>query len=334
MRRTAWRSRCRRVGVCAATAIGVLTAVAASPATAAVSDDRCLRPDAAGDTTVDVRLAGTSHQVLAYVPKRIRRSSRPPLMLNLHGSSTNGLIQMQVSGMRAVAEAEGFVVAAPNGAIPVPPPPGDLHPGGSWAWNVPGVPPDPGTTARDDIRFLSRVVDAVSRTLCTDPSRTYATGFSGGGRMVSALGCERADELAAIAPVAGLRAGRADADEPSVPDVEHCRPERPLPALTFHGQQDPLNPYLGNGDLRWGYSVPVALQTWARLDGCRRGPQSQPITGNVTRLAYTGCRDDVTVELYRIADGSHTWPGATEPDGGQEIDAARIMWEFFERYRR
>lgn len=327
MRRTAWRSRCRRVGVCAATAIGVLTAVAASPATAAVSDDRCLRPDTAGDTTVDVRLAGTSHQVLAYVPKRIRRSSRPPLMLNLHGSSTNGLIQMQVSGMRAVADAEGFVVAAPNGAIPVPPPPGDPHPGGSWAWNVPGVPPDPGTTARDDIRFLSRVVDAVSRTLCTDPSRTYATGFSGGARMVSALACRAADELTGIAPVAGLRAGRPAAGDPTRPEVQDCRPERPLPVLTFHGEQDPVNPYLGNSDLRWGYAVPVALQSWARLDGCRRGPHASPISAHVTRLAYTDCRDDVTVVLYR-SDGGHSWPEVTP-----EMDASRIMWAFFERYR-
>ena len=36
-----------------------------------------------------------------------------------------------------------------------------------------------------------------------------------------------------------------------------------MPVLTFHGQQDVVNPYLGNGDLRWGYTVPVALQTWA-----------------------------------------------------------------------
>ena len=110
----------------------------------------------------------------------------------------------------------------------------------------------------------------VSRRFCSATRRTYATGFSGGARMVSA--------------------------------------------------------------------VPVATQTWARLAGCQRGMQARPISENVTRFTYTDCRDNVTVGLYRIADGSHGWPAPTGPPHGpeatQEIDASRIMWAFFERHRR
>jgi polyhydroxybutyrate depolymerase len=176
------------------------------------------------------------------------------------------------------------------------------------------------------------VIDVVSRRFCTTTRRTYATGFSGGGRMVSALACRIAGKLTAIAPVSGLRAGRAAPDEHTVPEVHDCLPERPVPVLAFHGQQDFVNPYLGNADLRWGYSVPVAVQTWARLDGCRHGPQASPVSENVTRLAYTGCRDDVTVGLYRIADGMHLWPSPA--DGHGVIDASRIMWAFLEQYSR
>ena len=145
-------------------------------------------------------------------------------------------------------------------------------------------------------------------------------------------------KIAAVAPNAGLRAGRPDPDDTSVPEVEDCEPERPMPVLTFHGQQDVVNPYTGNGDLRWGYTVPVALQTWARIDGCRRGPNATPVSENVTRLAYTHCRDHVSVELYRVANGGHTWPGSNGPPHGpglvtREIDASRLIWDFFERYR-
>jgi polyhydroxybutyrate depolymerase len=326
-------------GVCAALAVALTTADVSAAATPA--DDRCLRPDLAGDTTVDVRIDGASYPVSVYIPDGARRNARLPLVLNLHGSRTNGSIQMQVTDMRAVADEEGFIVAAPNGAIPVPPPPSGQDPDGSWAWNVPGVPLNvgelPPPTARDDVEFLGRVIDVVSRRLCTDLRRTYATGFSGGGRMTSALACRIAGKLTAIAPVAGLRAGRAAPDEPTVPDVDDCRPARPVPVLTFHGQQDPVNPYLGNDDLRWGYSVPVAAQTWARLDGCRRGPQARPISEIVTRLSYKDCRDDVVVELYRIADGSHIWPLPAAPGGpglgAEGVDASRVMWEFFERFR-
>jgi polyhydroxybutyrate depolymerase len=328
----------RRVGVCAASLVAAVAAVAAAAPTAAAADAGCVRPDVAGDTTIDVRFAGASYPVELYVPDGARRTARLPLLLNLHASSTNGSIQMQVSGMRAVADEEHFIVAAPNGAIPLGPPPNGPHPNGNWAWNVPGVPLTPGQfpppTARDDVGFLKRVIDVISRRFCTATPRTYATGFSGGGRMVSALACHSADTLTAIAPVAGLRAGRPAPDEPTVPELHDCRPERPLPVLTFHSQQDPVNPYLGNADLRWGYSVPLALQTWARLDGCQRGPQATPNGENVTHLTYTHCRDNVTVELYRIADGTHTWPTPHTPGATDELDASRTMWKFFERHRR
>ena len=315
---------------------------AASPAAADRGDGSCLRPDETGDMRVDVQFAGTTYSVLVYVPEDMRRTRRVPLVLNLHGSQANGAIQMAVSGLRAVADDESFIVAAPSGAIPLPPPQQPADPNGHWAWNVPGVPTTAGQlpppTARDDVRFLSRVIDVVSRELCTDTRRTYVTGHSGGGRMASALGCRIADRIAAIAPNAGLRAGRPDPDDVTVPEVEDCQPERPLPVLTFHGQQDVVNPYGGNGDLRWGYAVPLAVQTWARLNECRRGPQATTVSEHVTLLSYTRCRRGAEVEFYRVSDGGHTWPGSSGPPHGpglvtQEIHASRLMWEFFEGFR-
>jgi polyhydroxybutyrate depolymerase len=328
----------------AVAAAAVVTGVAL-PAFAGGGDHRpehCARPSVTGDTNIDVDFEGTTYPVLVYVPERLPGSRRAPLVLNLHGSSANGPIQMDISGLRAVADDEGFIVAAPNGAIPLPREP--LPAAGSWAWNVPGVPTTAGQlpppTARNDIRFLGRVIDVVSARLCTDPRRTYSAGHSGGARMTSALACYLSDRIAAIAASAGLRAGRPDPDDVSVPEIEDCRPTRPVPVVTWHGQEDVVNPYPGNGDLRWGYAVPVAVQTWARLNGCRVGPQATTVSEHVTRLEYTRCRQGADVEFYRISNGGHTWPGATEPAASlagpgltsQEIKASRILWEFFERH--
>ncbi|MEV4638632.1 polyhydroxybutyrate depolymerase [Actinoplanes sp. NPDC049548] len=306
------------------------------PASAAAPRDAskiCSRPAVSGDTTIDVDFEGTTYPVLVYVPASAGRTGRVPLVLNLHGSSGNGPGQMDYSGLRAVADDEGFIVAAPNGAITLPQDP--MPPNGSWAWNVPGVPTTAGQMpppdARNDIQFLSRVIDVVSGKLCTDLRRTYATGHSGGGRMTSALGCYLSDRIAAIAAGAGLRAGRPDPDDVSVPEVEDCRPGRPVPVVTWHGQKDTTNPYPGSNDLRWGYAVPVAVQTWARLNGCQYGPEATTVTEHVTRLSYTGCSRGADVVLYRVSNGGHVWPGANEP--GSEIDASRILWDFFERFR-
>ncbi|GLY93216.1 PHB depolymerase family esterase [Actinoplanes sp. NBRC 103695] len=311
-------------------AAAALVSGAAAPASAAASAS-CSRPP--GDATVDVRFQGQTYPVLVHIPPALPGAGRVPLVLNLHGSSGNGPGQMDYTGLRAVADENGFIVAAPNGAISLPqnPMPAD----GSWAWNVPGVPTTAGQMpppdARDDVRFLGKVIDVLAERLCTDPRRTYATGNSGGARMSSALACRLSGKIAAIAAGAGLRAGRPDPDDVTVPEAEDCRPGRPVPVVTWHGQQDTVNPYPGSADLRWGYAVPLAAQTWARLNGCRSGPRAETVTEHVTRLTYTGCRRGADVVLYRISNGGHVWPGVNEP--GSEIDASRILWDFFERFR-
>ena len=327
-------------------AAGIVPA-SASPVpadTAEAGGQHCTRPTSTGDITVNVTFAGSTYPVLVYVPAGVSKHRSLPLVLNLHGSNSNGASQMDISDLRAVAEKKKFVVAAPNGDIPLPSQQTPPDPNGSWAWNVPGVPTTAGQfpppTARDDVAYLSRVIDTVSEQLCTDDDRTYATGYSGGARMASALGCRISTKLAAIAPVAGVRAGRADPANPTVPEAADCTPQVPVPVIAFHGQQDPVNPYEGRPtDLRWGYSVPVAVQTWAQINGCGTSGKTTVISEHVTRLRYQRCDDRADVELYTVSDGGHTWPGSPvtspfPPQPTQEIEAAEIMWSFFAKHHR
>ena len=195
-------------------------------------------------------------------------------------------------------------------------------------------PPD---DARDDVAFLKTVIKTVDRLACVDDDRVYATGFSGGGRMSSALACELSDMIAAVAPVAGLRAGRPSPVDTSVPEIQDCTPTRPVPVITFHGDADLVNPLPGNGDLRWGYAVSVAVQTWARLNRCQSGPASTTVSEHVTLFSYGKCRDGADVAYYRVTGGGHTWPGTSvdlSPLGHttQEINATQLMWQFFKAH--
>ncbi|MDI1461232.1 RICIN domain-containing protein [Catellatospora sp. KI3] len=286
----------------------------------------CTRAFGSGERTVPVTFNGTTYQVTVYVPTGVAADARLPLVLNLHGTSGTGSNQLAYSELKSAADAGRFLVAAPNGAFVN---------GSGFAWNVPGVGNPPG---RDDVAFLAQVIATMTGgTLCADRTRVYLTGYSGGGRMTSAFACARPDLVAAIAPVAGLRAGRPDPADPTRPEAASCQPTRAVPVIAFHGQQDATNPYAGGGSEAWRYSVPVAAQRWAALNTCG-APVTTAVSAHVSRIAYPGCRDGADVQLYTISDGGHTWPGTAQASPGngnttREISANTLMWQFFQRFR-
>lgn len=293
---------------------------------------------AQGASTLAVSFEGTDYDVRVYAPAGLGDAN--PVVLDLHGSSSNGVLQAQVSGLDAVADANGFIVVEPVGVLEAEA--FQEMPEGSWAWNVPGVPTTAGeyppADARDDVAFLEAVVEQVGEAGCADPARTFATGYSGGGRMASALACERPGLVAAIAPVDGLRAGRAFEDDLSAVDPATCTPGQPVSVITFHGTEDEVNPYPGNGDPRWGYSVETAVQQWATIDECDGNPSVGTADG-VTTTTYAACAEGTEVVSVVIKGANHVWPG-TQADqsffGETEwgVDASEIMWDFFAEHAR
>jgi polyhydroxybutyrate depolymerase len=169
----------------------------------------------------------------------------------------------------------------------------------------------------DDVAYVADVIDAVSGQVCIDEARVHATGFSGGGRMSSLLGCRLNSRIASIAPVAGLRwPGPCEG--------------RPVPVLTFHGLADRQNPYEGQVPGRggeWVESVPEALAGWARHNGCSVEPRLEDPEGPLSTLRYEACGQDADVRIVRIDGLGHTWPR-------DDVDATAVMWEFFRSHRR
>jgi polyhydroxybutyrate depolymerase len=282
---------------------------------------------------VPLTVAGQSRPFLLFVPEGYDGRHLLPLVLNLHQTGDNGQRQMEISQMAAVADRRGFAVAAPNGAVAQGP--------DAYAWNVPGVPllggtPVPPGTPNDE-RYLLAVVHEIKKTVCTASKRVYLTGYSGGARMSSQMACDFYAKIAAIAPVSGLRAGVPEQTATGgwKPSAATCRPEEGVPVGAFHGTADPVNPYAGNDDLRWGYGVELALARWARLNRCRRGPKKSGVTASVDLVSYSKCRDTATASLYRQEGAGHTWPGGTGPEIGpidQSITASLLIWRFFRKH--
>ena len=220
---------------------------------------------AAPGTTQRITVGTTGRSMLIHVPAGFDPSRPAPLVLLFHGSLGDGATILAKSGMSETADRHGFMVAAPDGGIVAKP---------GFVWNIPGVPTVSGRLPTaddaDDVAFVDAAIDWLAAQRCIDPARVYATGYSGGGRMTSLLGCIRAERFAAIAPVVGLRAGNPLASDPQQPDPATCHPSRPMPVMAFAGSADTTNPIAGGGSSYWQYPMRTAEARWAAIDGCRK----------------------------------------------------------------
>jgi len=256
----------------------------------------CALAPIAGETRA---LTSGGHQRVyrLFVPPVAAGQKALPLVLDLHGTGGNATDRAKAAGFEALAAREGFAVATLQAE--------------DARWNVPVA-----TWRADDVKYVSDVIDDIAARSCIDPSRTYATGFSGGGRMSSLLGCRLNDRIAAIAPVGGLRwlgpcAGRA------------------VPVLTIHGLDDGTNPYEGHADrgAEWVESVPEALAGWASHNRCEQKLTRDPRAGTLQPIRYAGCEGRAEVRLLRVDGMGHIWPRT-------EVDAATVIWQFFKTHPR
>ena len=218
-----------------------------------------------------------------------------PAVLMLHG--TGGTAAWCDSEVRLLAPAlaAGFALAYPDGVAvdPTKEPKFLTNPA---RWNDGSTRPgDRLHTDTDDVALLTAVVEDLVGRGC-DAKRVFVTGFSNGAGMAFRFAAERADLVAAVAPVAGY----CWTDAP---------PARPVPTLYVVGGADPLIPWDG-GPVRlpWGGpavsrpSVPATLSKWAVANGCA----ASPLLAEGIASVYPG---PVPMVALRVPGLGHHWPG-------------------------
>jgi polyhydroxybutyrate depolymerase len=285
------------LSACSATAATTTTAASTTTTTILEADPLVL--DGPGTYDGEVLSGGGIRRFTLYVPEEI--ASPAPLVLVFHGFTSNPDRVADLSGMSAVADREGFAVAYPAArGIPS-------------AWRA-----DTGRQGDTDVVFVRDLVEVIGEAIPIDDARVYAAGMSNGGGMAVRLGCEAADLVAAVAPVAGAMV------------VPVCDPVRPVPMIAFHGTEDRVVPYEGLGLLNLP-DVEDLLAGWAVGNGCGPDPDAERVAGDVVRSTWGGC--DAEVVLYTVEGGRHGWPGSErairELDSTRSIDASALIWEFF-----
>ena len=312
---------------------GSATRSTSTTAVAAVASAGCkaTTPIPPGEEQVTITSSGRDRMFIRHVPPTSVATEPIPLIVDLHGYSEGAAIHTKFSGLGAYGDTHGFMTLTPQGE-------GDPT---RWITSV----------ASDDMTFMRDLLDEAERTLCVDRARVFVAGLSNGAFMTSAVACALADRVAAVAPVAGIR------------DIDGCAPSRPVPVVAFHGTADQFVSYdggLGAGaanlpapdgsgrklgdepgfkDAPKGKSIPEITAAWAKRNKCAGAPTQTKPAVDTTLFRYR-CPANADVELYRITDGGHSWPGssfsaAVEGVIGRTtmlISANDIIWTFFQAH--
>ncbi|RWX78886.1 polyhydroxybutyrate depolymerase [Neorhizobium lilium] len=307
-----------------------------------------------GRHPISFNVDGVSRSGVYFIPSAYDGSKKMPVVFDLHGSNSNPDGQLNRSSWDKVAEKNGFVVVALQGSLP-----GKTS--GTFAWNVPFVPvsqtiiPTGAQGGMDEMAFIQQAVKTVKQEFCIDPARVYASGYSGGGRMLSAYICSGHDDFSAAGFVHSLRAGRpVEVEGKWLPDPVNCTPGRPVSIMAFAGVKDGQNPYSGGGNAYWQYGFKTAIQRWTQLDGCKGNGDTKTVNG-VTFSLYGTCQNGARIATYVFDNGTHDWPkpvpstqavlaaakdgetgmakvvsvSASKPAFDANVDPASRMWDFF-----
>ena len=262
--------------------------------------------------TQNATQAATSY--LLYVPDTYNPESPVPLVITLHGYTSNSSQIAATSHWNQLADDEGFLVVYPQGSGDPP------------YWHTSSISYN-GRSSQMEVEFIAGIIDELQTQYTIDPSRIYVNGLSMGGGMSHVLACQLADRIAAVGSVAGAYA---------YPD-ELCEPSRPVPFIMFHGTNDTVIPYEG------GYfcshsatypTIPQFAEDWAARNYCT-DQRINPQQGEISSRMFSNCDQGADVVLYTVHGGGHTWPGDSTavdiPDFHvtQQIDATLLMWDFF-----
>lgn len=249
-----------------------------------------------------------------------------PLVFVLHGGGGWGeQIETNQAAFNPIGEREGFALVYPDGI------PRDAAASGPLAlrtWNAGGCCLTAVEENVDDVGFLTAALDEVEAGACIDTDRVYFTGMSNGAMMSYRMACERADRIAAIAPVAGSL-------------VVACSPSRPVAVMHVHGTDDARVLYDGGtgcgSSMVQSESVATVVARWAAWNGCTGSPSTTFSEGNGTCVSSGECTAGTV--LCTVDGGSHSWPGGTadattmgQCEGGEQSTtfmASEAIWRFF-----
>jgi polyhydroxybutyrate depolymerase len=265
-----------------------------------------------------------------YIPSTYTPENSSPLLIALHGISGWNLQLMYNTGFNDLAEANGFIVAYPNGNAEL------VDNRIIRSWNGGACCAISQRQNSDDLNYIRNLIDDASSRYSINSKRVYLTGHSNGSMLAQKLACQLSNKITAVAVVAGRLL------------LDACNPESPVSILQIYGTADTLNPENGGttnytlGAYTYQFSsrpVMSSVQMLAVANGCSTNFSENKNVSNkdLTISTWPDCKNGVVVSAIKITGASHAWMG--HPAQSEEsikligepymkLDASKAIWSF------
>jgi polyhydroxybutyrate depolymerase len=256
---------------------------------------------------------GVNRSYIIYIPASYNANSPVPLLLNFHGYTSSAAVQLAYSNFRPIADTAGFITVHPQGTNDFV---NNAHFNVGW-----------GTSTIDDVSFTNALLDTIIANYTIETKEIYSTGFSNGGFMSYLLACQLGNRFAAVASVGGSMS-------PST--FSNCTPAKAMPMLEVHGTNDGTVAYNGSAIAT---HIDTVINYWVQQNQTNNTPIVTNLPNintadgsTVTKFEYNNGLNGTEVQLYKVNNGNHTWPGASAGNPNLDIDASEVIWNFFRRF--
>jgi polyhydroxybutyrate depolymerase len=268
---------------------------------------------------------GIERLYIIHKPKNYSGTERIPLVMVLHGGGGNAKHMVKFSGFNEISDKENFLAVYPEGYEK------------NWSDGRIG---DELPTKRDDVKFISILLDTLIANYNIDTTRIFSTGISNGGFFSIYLAYRLSARILAVAPICA-----------NIPEnyKNDFKLDHPVSMMLINGTGDKLVKYDGgpvgfkDGDRGYSISTDETIRLWVEQDGCVKSPTVEDMPNNnlsdkckAVKETHSGGKSSTDVVLIKITGGGHTWPGGSQylPKflvGAicKDFKAEEVVWEFF-----
>jgi polyhydroxybutyrate depolymerase len=257
---------------------------------------------------MEVSPVGFNRPSKIFLPKNYDEKDKWPLILMLHGYTSNASQADTLLGLSKRVTSRGFLLLTPEGTeLPYT---DEAHgwKKGDKFWNATDFCCDLEKTNVDDVGYLLALIKEASARYHVDEERIYLFGHSNGGFMTNRLLCETDRFFAGAITLAGS----------TYKDPKMCRLKNPVSYLQVHAEDDPTVAY-GENQFHAGGLGTVEQRVSAA--GCKgagvKGPEEElvfSISGlDTTPTTWSNCEERTEVILWTLRPYESRWHAPHHP---------------------